>query len=265
MTQAEWLACTEPQKMLDFLRGKVGERKLRLFACAWCRYSCPYLAAPTSTNPNRPTYSWAAAAADTQTDCRNALAVAERYTDGQTTDAERHAAHTRAADWVNTWLTYDLALYYDAIVAAAAAAPAHAGNTFLPPAAPYLAGPVGDAALAADRAQQAVFLREVVGNPFQPKTVDPSWLEYNGGVVRELAETIYQTRRFGELPRLAQLLEAAGCTDRDILHHCRRRPDRWLGTWGFRRALALLGQQRPPRFLHVRGCWVLDLILSKDR
>src|SRR5215471_13467603 len=37
MTEAEWLACADPQKMLKFLRGKVSERKLRLFACGCWR------------------------------------------------------------------------------------------------------------------------------------------------------------------------------------------------------------------------------------
>jgi hypothetical protein len=34
MTEAKWLAATDPRQMLDFVRGKVSERKLRLFAVA---------------------------------------------------------------------------------------------------------------------------------------------------------------------------------------------------------------------------------------
>ncbi len=37
MTEAEWLAATDPRPMLEFLRGRASKRKLRLFAAACCR------------------------------------------------------------------------------------------------------------------------------------------------------------------------------------------------------------------------------------
>jgi hypothetical protein len=39
VTEAEWMACTDPDKMLEFLRGKASERKLRLFAVACYRHT----------------------------------------------------------------------------------------------------------------------------------------------------------------------------------------------------------------------------------
>ena len=55
-----------------------------------------------------------------------------------------------------------------------------------------------------------------------------------------LAQAIYEERRFGDLPVLADALEEAGCTDADILSHCRGPGP------------------------HVRGCWVVDLLLGKQ-
>jgi hypothetical protein len=38
VTEAEWLIATDPVAMLDDLRGKASDRKLRLFACARCHH-----------------------------------------------------------------------------------------------------------------------------------------------------------------------------------------------------------------------------------
>src|SRR5580765_7907882 len=75
MTGAEWLACDDPEKMLEFLRGKASDRRLRLFACACCRQIWHLL-------PEEET--------------RNAVEVAERFADGLA-DAQELAAARSAA------------------------------------------------------------------------------------------------------------------------------------------------------------------------
>jgi hypothetical protein len=57
--------------------------------------------------------------------------------------------------------------------------------------------------------------------------------------VVKLAAAIYAERAFDRLPVLADALEDAGCTDAEILGHCRAGGE------------------------HVRGCWVVDLVLGK--
>jgi hypothetical protein len=86
---------------------------------------------------------------------------------------------------------------------------------------------------------EAALLHDLVGDPFTSLTVDPAWLAWNSGFVPQLAQTIYEERRFREMPILADALEDAGCTDEAILSHCR--------------------SSGP----HVRGCWVVDAILGK--
>jgi hypothetical protein len=90
-----------------------------------------------------------------------------------------------------------------------------------------------------DRAQRARMLVEVIGNSFRPIAIDPLWLSWDDGTVRQLAERIYEERAFERMPTLGDALEDAGCTDEDILNHCRQSG------------------------LHFRGCWCLDLLLGK--
>jgi hypothetical protein len=79
-------------------------------------------------------------------------------------------------------------------------------------------------------------LHEFFGNPFRPVTVNPVWL--TGNVV-SIAQGIYDDRAFDRMPILADGLEDAGCDNADILNHCRQPGE------------------------HVRGCWVVDLVLGK--
>jgi hypothetical protein len=87
---------------------------------------------------------------------------------------------------------------------------------------------------------QARFAHDIFGNPFRPTVLDPAWLALNDGAVRKVAQVIYDERRFADLPILADALEDAGCIDAAILAHCRGPGE------------------------HVRGCWVVDLLLGRE-
>jgi hypothetical protein len=54
MTEGEWMACTDPQTMLEFLRatGRAGWRKLRLFTVACCRMGGSLLAEMPRRTPS---------------------------------------------------------------------------------------------------------------------------------------------------------------------------------------------------------------------
>lgn len=80
------------------------------------------------------------------------------------------------------------------------------------------------------------WLRDIFGNPFCPVVVKPAW---RTDTVLTLARMMYELRDYSAMPILADALQDAGCDDDDILSHCRSE-----------------GQ-------HVRGCWVLDLVLEK--
>ena len=90
-------------------------------------------------------------------------------------------------------------------------------------------------------------VREVFGSPFRPAPpIDPAWLAWNGGVVRAIAQSAYDDRELPSghldatrLALLADALEDAGCSDAAVLEHLRGSGP------------------------HVRGCFVVDLLLGK--
>jgi hypothetical protein len=79
-------------------------------------------------------------------------------------------------------------------------------------------------------------VRDLFGNPFRPVTFDPRWRTSD---VAGLARSIYEDRAFDRMPLLSDALMDAGCADEQVLGHCRG--------------------DGP----HVRGCWVVDLVLGK--
>lgn len=92
-----------------------------------------------------------------------------------------------------------------------------------------------------ERKEHARLFRDLIFNPFRPlPTIAPSLLHWNDATIPKLAQFIYDERRFDDLPILADALIDAGCANTDILEHCRSGGP------------------------HVRGCWVLDLLLGKE-
>jgi hypothetical protein len=84
---------------------------------------------------------------------------------------------------------------------------------------------------------QSHLLRDIFGNPYRAVKVQPAWLTSD---VVALARGIYEEKAFDRMPILADALQDAGCANEDVLAHC-----------------------RDVSATHVRGCWVVDLLLGK--
>jgi hypothetical protein len=158
---------------------------------------------------------------------RRAVDTFERYADGQAGPEELRAALRAAWDVGENAASY-LATEESFLVAFKAAADRAAGGD----------GRESTGRWAAERAAQCDLLRDVC-NPFRTGSAGPSWLTWNGAVVGQLAAALYEGRRFDDLPVLGDALEEAGCADAEILDHCRGPGP------------------------HVRGCWLIDLILQR--
>ncbi len=209
MTEAQWLACGDAGPMLTFLRGRAGERKVRLFACACCRRLWDLLGSPQA---------------------RQAVEAAERYADGLADEAEVAAAAAALAYvrrpagagprgfFAHAAVSYLFAAAEGGAVSGAAAVSSWACGA--------------DHSAGAAYAAQADLLRDVVGNPFRalPRP-GPAWLAWEGGTVPKLAAATYEERAFDRLPILADALEEAGCTEAGLLSHLRGPGPHARGCW----------------------------------
>ena len=88
-----------------------------------------------------------------------------------------------------------------------------------------------------DGLNQCDLLREIFGNIFRPLPARSCRLPLK---MTAIVQSIYDDRTFDSLPILGNALEELGVTDQAILDHCRQPGE------------------------HLRGCWVLDLLLGKD-
>jgi hypothetical protein len=245
MTEAEWLTCDDPHPMLQFLDGEVvflvdqgtaenqermrphllrvaTPRKLYLFGCACCRRLWPLL------NDER---------------SRKGVEIAEQYVDGLASYeawsaaasdalAARDALRPDSRDTGRTAVQVARSIAHVALIACRLHAREAADECATAAAWACLFATIAEA-----KRDQAGLLRDIFGNPFRPTDLAPSCRTPQ---VVQRARAAYDERRFDDLPQLADVLEEVGCTDADVLEHCRRPGD------------------------HVRGCWVVDLVLGKE-
>jgi hypothetical protein len=255
MTEQEWLACTDPAPMLEFLRKSecVSERKLRLYMVACCRriWHLLYLCS------------------------QQAVEVAEQYADGlaawveleEAVDqllSDRFSERAPRSDLPNDYLTSQAAYY--------AAVPLHldVGTARDTPLKDFLqcvsaaggfalggvfshavhSGTTTDKASEAkevERGCQAALLRDLFRYPLRPPAVDQSWLACRDSTVVQLSRAVYDERMLpsgqldsARLAVLADALEEVSCTDALLLAHLRGPGP------------------------HVRGCLAVDQLLGKE-
>jgi hypothetical protein len=92
----------------------------------------------------------------------------------------------------------------------------------------------------AEERVQTDLLRDIFDYLLLQTNIDSAWLAWHNGKVPNIAQAIYDEHGFSRLPILADDLEEAGCDNAEVLAHLRGPGP------------------------HVRGCWVLDLLLGKE-
>jgi hypothetical protein len=243
MTEQEWRTATGPDPLLEYLRQRVSERKLRLYAIACCRRIWHLV---------HPIY-------------HEGVELAEGYADGTVGAAELERAYVLARGMFSS-LHLRVSLQKGDVAAHVALAAMSRDCISSPESGATLArealrrkgdtrswvrrmfgfGPVSAArealrdALVGESLAQAALVRCIFSNPFSPPVLSPSWLTWKDETIPRMAHTIDADRAFTQLPILADALEDAGCADADILGHCRSGGE------------------------HARGCWVIDTLLERQ-
>lgn len=239
MNSKKWNASPNPLTLLRFLEGKMSDRKRRLLAAACCR-SVWFLLV--------------------HKECRKAVVMAERYADGKGTEKEltKQSAAAVKAYHSACFAHQDFPLRrsdnpFSQLAVRNIERAVAATNAVVGTVDPHL----GDferavstiEEIVADTVEawgvpdtqaypEAMLVREIFGDPFRQVEVDPAWLTSD---VVALAREIYAKRAFDQMWVLEDALRDAGCDNSAVLSHCTEH-----------------------RGEHVRGCWVVDMLLGKE-
>jgi hypothetical protein len=235
MLESEWDYSNDVVPMLKSLRLKgANDRKLRLFAVACCRHLLRRV--PMGTNDIL------------------RVELAERYADGEATDSElitgrfpythtTRAQRTAAIACRNATEMGDLIVMADCTAGNAVWAVGEHAASMVNAA---TNSSVFIDAHAAEQAAQASILRDIIGPlPFRPlpSMVDLLRTPAASNLIA-LAKSIYDGQTFApeHMLAVAESLRDVHCENDEMISHCQNTDQ-----------------------IHVRGCWVIDLILSKDR
>jgi hypothetical protein len=249
MTEAEWLACEEPSRLLASLFARArgdkraaGDERFRRFAIACCRRVAEVLEFGD-------TYALDCLEIYATSRLHEAILKARRFHRPAAADASRALSTVSRADGV-TWLRAQArGLATSAVWTCTKSKATQAAMAYREAAAAMatiktLGAPIPDSYRynewlppdSAELAMQASFLRDIFGNPFRPVEYPPQWPT---DTAVALARHMYESCDFSAMPILADALEDASCDDHAILDHCRGPGP------------------------HVRGCWLLDALLNK--
>jgi hypothetical protein len=228
MTETEWLACEDSEPMLKFLQKRGLNRDRggrRRLRLVGC--ACTRRVGHYLTGRGQRWVDLGEQIADNLLKFQDRKRVESEdlgVSDGQRVD---HYADGAA------WFT----LASNVMIAAEAAAMDGAGAVEMATWHKNKNDKAADRARAGERQAQAVLIRDIFGNPFRPVTFSPEW---RTSTAVALASQMYESRDFGAMPILADALQDAGCDNDEVLGHCRGPGP------------------------HVRGCWVVDLVLGME-
>jgi hypothetical protein len=198
MDETQWLTSNDPVAMLMHLRGRVTERKLRLFVCACLRRHWDRLADPRS---------------------RRAVEIAELYADGLASEVDRFDA------WDDASAAIDLSPLTGAAVLAIEPETEYSAErvSLEVVRAVVKAVAFGMDTYRAEHAALCALLRCLFGpRPFAtPPRVPDAIRAWDDRTIGRLARAISDEQAFDHLGVLADALEDAGCCDRVILDHLR--------------------------------------------